>query len=81
MQIMPSTAAGLGINPFDPTQAIDGAAQILSQNIQQFGSIPLALAAYDAGPGVVEQYGGIPPYPETQTYVNNIMAMLGGSGS
>ncbi len=81
MQIMPSTAAGLGINPMDPAQAVDGAAQILAGNIQNFGSVPLALAAYNAGAGAVEQYGGIPPYPETEAYVNNIMAIMGGSGS
>jgi len=81
MQIMPQTAAGLGVNPFDPAQAIDGAAQLLSGYIHQFGSVPLALAAYDAGPGAVEQYGGIPPYAETQNYVSAIMAKLGGSTS
>ncbi len=79
MQIMPGTAAGLGINPFDPTQAIDGAAQLLSGYITQFGSIPLALAAYDAGAGAVEKYGGIPPYAETQNYVTAIMQAIGGT--
>jgi cell wall-associated NlpC family hydrolase len=77
MQIMPSTAQGLGVNPYDPQQAIDGAAQILSGDISKFGSVPLALAAYNAGPGAVEQYGGIPPYPETQHYVSTIMGLLG----
>jgi peptidoglycan DL-endopeptidase CwlO len=78
MQIMPGTAAGLGINPFDPAQAIDGAAQLLSGYMTQFGSIPLALAAYDAGAGAVEEYGGIPPYAETQNYVTAIMQAIGG---
>jgi len=77
MQLMPGTAAGLGVNPFDPAQAIDGAAQLLSGYLQQYGSVPLALAAYNAGPGAVAQYGGIPPYPETQQYVSSIMAELG----
>ncbi len=78
MQLMPSTAASMGVNPFDPAQAISAAAQLLSSYIQQFGSIPLALAAYNAGPGAVEQYGGMPPYAETQAYVNEIMGRLGG---
>lgn len=78
MQLMPSTAAGLGVDPFDPAQAIAGAAQMLSGYLQQYGSVPLALAAYNAGPGAVQQYGGIPPYPETQQYVSSIMAQLGG---
>ncbi|HMD45950.1 MAG TPA: NlpC/P60 family protein [Acidimicrobiales bacterium] len=81
MQIMPGTAAGLGVDPFDPAQAIDGAAQLLSGYLQQFGSVPLALAAYDAGPGAVQQYGGIPPYAETQNYVSAIMAKLGATSA
>ncbi len=81
MQIMPGTAAGLGVNPYDPAQAIDGAAQILAGSLRQYGSVPLALAAYNAGGGAVHQYGGIPPYPETQNYVRNIMTMLSGAGS
>ncbi len=84
MQLMPSTAAGLGVDPFNPAQAIDGAAQLLSGYINQFGSIPLALAAYNAGPGAVERYGGIPPYAQTQSYVQEVMGYAGyqqGSGS
>jgi len=79
MQIMPTTAQGLGINPYDPQQAIDGAAKILSGDIAKFGSVPLALAAYNAGPGAVEQYGGIPPYAQTQHYVSTIMGLIGAS--
>jgi soluble lytic murein transglycosylase-like protein len=79
MQIMPSTASGLGVNPMDPQQAIDGAAKILSGDIAKFGSVPLALAAYNAGAGAVEKYGGIPPYPETQHYVSTIMNLVGGT--
>ena len=77
MQLMPGTAAGLGVSPLDPAQAIDGAAQLLSGYLQTYGgSVPLALAAYNAGPGAVSQYGGIPPYAETQNYVSNITSML-----
>lgn len=79
MQIMPQTAASLGINPFDPTQAIFGAAELLSQKISKFGSIPLALAAYNAGDGAVEKYGGIPPYQQTQSYVAKVLSLAGGS--
>lgn len=78
MQLMPSTAAGLGVNAYDPQQAIDGAATLLSNYLQQYGgSVPLTLAAYNAGPGAVAQYGGIPPYAQTQNYVASIMASLG----
>jgi soluble lytic murein transglycosylase-like protein len=80
MQLMPSTAAGYGVDAFDPAQAIPAAARILSANLSQFGSLPLALAAYNAGAGAVRQYGGIPPYSETQNYVRNITAMLGAGG-
>jgi peptidoglycan DL-endopeptidase CwlO len=74
MQFMPSTASGLGVNPLDPTSAIDGAARYLSSLTKQFGTTPLALAAYNAGPGTVSRYGGIPPYPETQNYVRAVMS-------
>ena len=77
MQLMPGTAAGLDVNPLDPAQAIDGAARILAGNLRTFGTVPLALAAYNAGAGAVEQYGGIPPYPETQNYVNKVMTLAG----
>ena len=69
MQFMPSTAAGMGIDPSDPAQAIDGAGRYLSAQVARFGSVDLALAAYNAGPRAVERAGGIPPYPETQNYV------------
>ncbi len=74
MQFMPSTAAGLGVNPLDPSSAIDGAARYMSSLTQQFGSTDLALAAYNAGPGTVSKYGGIPPYSETQNYVRAVMS-------
>jgi soluble lytic murein transglycosylase-like protein len=72
MQFMPSTAQGLGVNPLDPSSAINGAAKYLSGLQGQFGSLPLALAAYNAGPGAVSRYGGIPPYAETQNYVRAV---------
>ncbi len=81
MQLMPSTAQSLGVNPFDPQQAINGAAQMLSGLIAKYGSVPVALAAYNAGPGAVDQYGGIPPYPETQAYVDQVMSLMGGSAT
>ena len=73
MQLMPGTAAQLGVNPHDPEQNVRGGALYLRQQIDRFGSIPLALAAYNAGPGAVLRYGGIPPYRETQNYVSTIM--------
>jgi cell wall-associated NlpC family hydrolase len=81
MQLMPGTARSHGVNAFDPAQAIQAAAQIFHGNLKEFhGSIPLALAAYNAGAGAVQQYGGIPPYSETQNYVKSISAMLRNGG-
>ena len=74
MQFMPTTAAGMGIDPTDPAQAIDGAARYLSTQIRNFGSVDLAVAAYNAGPGAVRKYGGIPPFTETRNYVAKVMA-------
>ena len=73
---MPGTAAALGCsNPLDPAQAIDAGAKYLSQQLKAFGGdVRKALAAYNAGPGAVQRYGGVPPYAETQNYVRSVMA-------
>ncbi|MPY96220.1 MAG: transglycosylase SLT domain-containing protein [Acidimicrobiia bacterium] len=78
MQFMPSTAAGIGIDPLDPAQAIDGGAHYLAAQLERFGSVELALAAYNAGPGAVESWGGVPPYRETQNYVAKVLDILAG---
>lgn len=71
-QLMPGTARGLGVDPHDPVQNLDGGARYLMQQYRKFGSWRLALAAYNAGPGAVEKHGGIPPYRETRNYVKKI---------
>lgn len=78
MQFMPETAASMGIDPLDPRQAIDGAARYLRAQLDDFGSLDLALAAYNAGPGAVRKHGGIPPYSQTQTYVAKVQSILNG---
>ncbi len=80
-QFMPATAAGLGVEPYDPTSAISGAAQMLGSYTRQFGSYADALAAYNAGSSAVERYGGIPPYAETQAYVPAVLSLAGLSDS
>lgn len=73
-QLMPGTAKDLGVDPNDPVQNIDGSARYLKQQYDTFKTWPLALAAYNAGPGAVQKYGNkVPPYKETQNYVANIM--------
>lgn len=77
-QFMPATAHGVGLrDPFDPAQAIPAAGRLLGDHLRTFGSIPLALAAYNAGPGAVRRHGGIPPFAETRAYVARIMAIAG----
>ena len=75
-QLMPGTAAGLGVtNVLDPAQSLDGGAKYLRQQLDAFGGdVTRALAAYNAGPGAVQRYGGVPPYAETQNYVRVVQA-------
>lgn len=79
MQLMPGTARSLGVSdPFDAEQNIMGGAKYLSQLLRQFnGDTTLAVAAYNAGPGSVTKYGGVPPYAETQNYVQKVLGLAG----
>jgi len=76
MQLMPGTAKELGVsNPMDPAQSIEGGAKYLAKQLKTFGGdVKKALAAYNAGPGNVKKYGGVPPFAETQKYVSNILS-------
>jgi soluble lytic murein transglycosylase-like protein len=75
-QLMPGTAAALGVtDPTDPAQSLQGGARYLREQLDRFGGDErMALAAYNAGPGAVSKYGGVPPYAETQGYVNKVLA-------
>ncbi|KZY02199.1 MULTISPECIES: lytic transglycosylase domain-containing protein [unclassified Sulfitobacter] len=72
-QLMPGTARDLKVNPHDPMQNLEGGARYLSTQYKAFGDWRLALAAYNAGPGAVRKYGGVPPYKETMHYVRKIL--------
>jgi hypothetical protein len=80
-QFMPGTARALGLaDPFDAERAIDAQAHLMRDLLRQFGAVPLALAAYNAGPAPVQRCGCVPPIPETQAYVADILGMLNGAG-
>jgi hypothetical protein len=80
-QFMPATARGMGLeDPFDAEQAIDAQAHLMRDLLRQFGSVPLALAAYNAGPGAVSRCGCVPNYPETRGYVARILGLMSGAG-
>ena len=77
-QFMPETAAGAGVDPYDPFSASRGAAELLGSYARAYGSqfanpLSVALAAYNAGPGAVSQYHGVPPYAETREYINDVV--------
>jgi soluble lytic murein transglycosylase-like protein len=80
-QFMPGTARARGLkDPFDVAQAIDAQAHLMRDLLRQFGSVPLALAAYNAGPARVSACGCVPPIPETQGYVARILGLMAGAG-
>jgi hypothetical protein len=80
-QFMPGTAAAIGLlDPFDPDAAINAQAHLMRDLLGRFGSVPLALAAYNVGAGAVAGCGCIPPYPETRAYVSRILGLLAGAG-
>ena len=78
---MPGTARAYGLgNPFDAAAAIDAQARLMRDLLRQFASVPLALAAYNAGPAPVQRCACVPPFPETRGYVARILGLLGGAG-
>jgi soluble lytic murein transglycosylase-like protein len=75
MQLMPDTAASLGVrDAYDPAENVWGGTRYLRGLLDRFGDMKLAVAAYNAGPAAVERYGGVPPYAQTQTYVRNVLS-------
>lgn len=77
MQLMPGTAREVGVqDPMDPEQNLRGGAAYLSRQIDRFGDLPRALAAYNAGPGAVEKHGGVPPYRETRNYIERVLGLV-----
>jgi len=81
-QLMPGTAAGLGVDPTNPVANLDGGARYIAGQLATFGRVDLAVAAYNAGPGAVRKAGGVPDYPETQAYVRRVLGyyqQLGGT--
>jgi len=80
-QFMPGTARAYGLaNPFDAERSIDAQAHLMHDLLERFAAVPLALAAYNAGPAPVAACGCVPPYPETRAYVAKIIGLLGGAG-
>ena len=80
-QFMPGTARGMGLaDPFDPEEAIDAQAHLMRDLLRQFATVPLALAAYNAGPAPVSACGCVPAFPETRGYVARILGLMNGAG-
>ncbi len=75
-QLMPNTAAQLGVDPYQPAENVKGGARYLREQLDAFDSVRLALAAYNAGPHRVRQFGGIPPFRETRAYVDRILGRI-----
>ena len=72
-QLTPATARAWGVDPSDPVASLQAAAQHMAGYVKQYGNYPMALAAFNAGPGAVERYGGVPPFAETRNYISKIL--------